>query len=82
MGETSMPVRMRGDEVRFDQQNPTDWDFKEKWPSRIESEGGDMIGSFPIKQGESGVLAKKIMMNLKSTEKKALLIELMKDFEI
>lgn len=81
-GETRMPVVMRGDEVRFDHQDPKDWDFLESWPSKIESEGGEMIGDFPIKQGQSGVIDEVLQMNLKPTEKEALITELLKDFDL
>jgi len=82
MGETSMPVRMKGDEIRFDQQNPSDWDFQKQWPTKIESETGGIIGDFPIQQGESGILSKDIIMNLKSTEKEAILTDLLKEFDL
>lgn len=81
MGESKMPVLMRGDEVRFDHQNPKDWDFLESWPTKIESEGGEMVGKFPIKQGQSGVIEEVLEMDLNPTDTQALIETLLKEFD-
>ena len=82
-GESVMPVRMKGGELRFDQQNPKDWDFQETWPSKIVSETDDYIGDFPIRQGQSGVIEEPIKMGLKSntTDTADILRMLMGEYE-
>lgn len=82
MGETTMPVTLRDGRIRWDQQDPKDWDYNKIWPTKIESESGDIIGKFPIKQGESGVIEEALSMDLRPTEKRALLDDLMKDFNL
>jgi hypothetical protein len=56
-GETHIPVKIKSDTVRFDQQSdPTSFDYVDAWPKYLKEEDGAKVMRFPIKRGESGVI--------------------------
>ncbi len=54
-GYTHMPVELRHGDVRWDQQNdPSRWDYRETWPTKLRSEDKDKVLPYPVTRDDSG----------------------------